>query len=141
MKQKDGLTDEQVIKSRKINGDNSIGEYKKNSIIRLLINSLGDPIIRILLIALAVKTIVLFKNFDWYETLGIVIAIMAASFISSISEYGSDKAFANLMEEASNIKSKVKRNGIKKDRLVSASRSFRMFLFIISDDRRFFGRP
>jgi len=115
MKQKDGLTDEQVIKSRKINGDNSIGEYKKNSIIRLLINSLGDPIIRILLIALAVKTIVLFKNFDWYETLGIVIAIMAASFISSISEYGSDKAFANLMEEASNIKSKVKRNGIKKE--------------------------
>ena len=32
MKQKDGLTDEQVIKSRKEYGDNSIGEYKKNSI-------------------------------------------------------------------------------------------------------------
>ena len=110
MKQKDGLTDEQVIKNRKKYGDNSIGEYKKNSFIRLVINSLGDPIIRILLIALAVKTIFLFKNFDWYETIGILIAIMTASFISSISEYGSDKAFATLMEEASNIKCRVKRN-------------------------------
>lgn len=110
MKQKNGLTDEQVIINRKKYGNNSIGEYKKNSFIRLVINSLGDPIIRILLIALAVKTIFLFKNFDWYETIGIVVAIMAASFISSISEYGSDKAFATLMEEASNIKCRVKRN-------------------------------
>ena len=110
MKQKNGLTDEQVIINRKKYGNNSIGEYKKNSFVRLVINSLGDPIIRILLIALAVKTIFLFKNFDWYETIGILIAIMAASFISSISEYGSDKAFATLMEEASNIKCRVKRN-------------------------------
>ena len=111
MKQIDGLTNEQVIESRRNSGDNSIGEYKKNSFIGLVINSLGDPIIRILLIALAVKTIFLFKNFDWYETIGILIAIITASFISSISEYGSDKAFATLMEQLSNISCKVKRNG------------------------------
>ena len=111
MKQIDGLTNDQVIESRRNSGDNSIGEYKKNSFIGLVINSLGDPIIRILLIALAVKTIFLFKNFDWYETIGILIAIITASFISSISEYGSDKAFATLMEQLSNISCKVKRNG------------------------------
>ena len=110
MKQIDGLTDEQVIKSRKKYGDNNIGEYKKNSFIKLVINSLGDPIIRILLIALAVKTFFLFKSFDWYETIGILVAIFTASFISSISEYGSDKAFKLLMEEVSNIKCKVRRN-------------------------------
>lgn len=115
MKQIDGLTDEQVIESRKQNGDNSIGEYKKNSFIRLVINSFGDPIIRILLIALAVKTIFLFKNFDWYETIGILLAIVTASFISSISEYGSDKAFATLMEEVSNISCKAKRNNAIKE--------------------------
>lgn len=113
MKERDGLTDEQVVKSRKEYGNNSIGEYRKNSFIRLVINSLGDPIIRILLIALAVKTIFLFRNFDWYETIGILIAILTASFISSISEYGSDKAFASLMEEASNTNCRVKRNGKK----------------------------
>ena len=33
------------------------------------------------------------------------------SFISSISEYGSNKAFEKLQEETSKIKTKVKRNG------------------------------
>ena len=110
-----GLTDNEVLESRKKYGTNSIGEYKKNSFIKLIIESLADPIIRILLIALAVKTIFLFKNFDWYETIGILIAILTASFISSISEYSSDKAFKNLMNEVSNIKCKVKRNRKKEE--------------------------
>ena len=115
MKQINGLTDEQVIESRKKSGDNGIGGYKKNSFLRLVINSLGDPIIRILLIALAVKTLFLFKSFDWYETIGILLAIITASFISSISEYGSDKAFATLLQEVSNISCKVKRNNLKSE--------------------------
>ena len=108
---KDGLSDLEVEKSRKKNGSNVITSTKKNSFFSLLIESLGDPIIRILLIALAIKTIFLIKNFDWYETIGIVIAIFLASFISSISEYGSNKAFEKLQEESSKIKSRVKRNG------------------------------
>lgn len=108
-----GLTEEEVIKSREKHGTNDIGNYKKNSFISLVIQSLGDPIIRILLMALAIKTIFLIKSFDWYETIGIVLAIFMASFISSISEYGSDKAFASLMDEASKLKCRVKRNGKK----------------------------
>ena len=110
-----GLTDKEVVENRKKYGTNGLGEYKKNSFIKLVFESLADPIIRILLIALAVKTIFLFKSFDWYETIGILIAIFTASFISSISEYGSDKAFTNLMKEVSNIKCKVKRNGKKEE--------------------------
>ena len=45
------------------------------------------------------------------QTIGIVIAIFVASFISSISEYGSEKAFIKLQEEASKIKCRVKRDG------------------------------
>ncbi len=108
-----GLTEKEVVQNREKYGSNEIGNYKKNSLIRLVIESLGDPIIRILLIALALKTIFLFKSFDWYETLGILLAIFMASFISSASEYGSDKAFASLMDEAAKLKCRVKRNGQK----------------------------
>ncbi len=104
-----GLTEEQVVENRKKYGDNALVKKKKNSFLRLLLESLGDPIIKILLIALAVKVVVLFKNFDWFETIGILIAIFLASFISSISEYGSEAAFERLGEEAAKIKVKVRR--------------------------------
>ena len=108
-----GLKDEEVKISREKYGSNELSRTKKDSFLRLLINTLGDPIIKILLIALAIKTIFLFKNFDWYETIGIVVAIMLASFISTISEYGSEKSFEKLQEEVSKINSKVIRNGKK----------------------------
>ena len=105
------LNDKEVLLNRKKYGSNEIKTTHKNSFLHLLLESLGDPIIKILLIALAIKMIFLFKSFDWYETIGIVIAIFFASFISSISEYGSEKAFEKLQEESSKLKSKVKRNG------------------------------
>lgn len=105
-----GLTNNEVISNRKKYGSNIISEQKHDSFFKILLESLGDPIIKILLIALAVKTIFLFKDFDWFETIGIVIAIFLASFISSISEYGSEQAFSKLQEESSKIKTKVKRN-------------------------------
>jgi len=105
-----GLNDEEVKISRKKYGINSVNSTKQNSFLSLFIESFGDPIIKILLIALAVKIVFLFQDFDWFETLGIIIAIFLASFISSISEYGSEKAFKRLQEESSNIEVKVKRN-------------------------------
>ena len=108
---KNGLTDKEVIESREKNGNNTLESKKQESFFHLLIGTLGDPIIKILLIALAIKTIFLFQNFDWYETIGIVIAIFLASFISTISEYGSEQAFNKLQEESSKIKCRVKRNG------------------------------
>lgn len=111
MNTKNGLTEEEVIKNREKYGSNRITNKKNNSFIKLFIESLGDPIIRILIIALGIKLIFLIKDFDWYETVGIVIAIFLASFISTISEYGSEKAFEKLQEEASKIQCKVKRNG------------------------------
>ena len=107
-----GLTDKQVEESRRKYGTNEISQQKKNTFLKLLLESLGDPIIKILLIALAIKVVFLFKNFDWYETLGILIAIFLASFISSISEYGSEQAFSRLQEDSYSSLVKVKRNGL-----------------------------
>ena len=106
-----GLNEEEVLESREKNGSNIITNKKKNTFLEMFIQSLGDPIIRILIIALGIKLVFLIKDFDWYETVGIVIAIFLASFISTISEYGSERAFEKLQEDASKIKCRVKRSG------------------------------
>ena len=110
-----GLTQVEVEKNRKLYGNNSITDSEHNSFFKLLLESLGDPIIKILLIALAIKVVFLFKDFDYFETLGILIAIFLASFISTISEYGSEAAFRRLQEESSKIKVKVIRDNILKE--------------------------
>ena len=102
-----GLTNKEVIEQRKKYGSNEISRQKQKSIFKLFIESLGDPIIKILLIALGMKTIFLFHDFDWFETLGIVIAILIASLISTVSEYGSETAFKKLQETSSKLKCKV----------------------------------
>ena len=106
-----GLSNSEVVKSREEYGTNALVMVKKDSFFKQLIRSLGDPIIKILLIALGIKTVFLIQDFDWYETVGIVIAIFLASFISTISEYGSEKAFIKLQREAEAIKVKVRRDG------------------------------
>lgn len=105
-----GLTNEEVKKSREKYGTNEITKTKNKKIINIFVDNLGDPIIRILLIALAVKIVFLLKDFDWYETIGIVASILLASIVSTISEYGSEKAFEKLEKEASMIESKVVRD-------------------------------
>ena len=105
-----GLNNEEVKESRKKYGSNNISGKNTNTFFNLFIETLGDPIIKILIIALAVKTIFLFKDFDYFETIGIVIAILVASLISAISEYGSNKAFERMQEESSKINVRVRRN-------------------------------
>jgi len=107
---KRGLTEEEIKQSRKKYGNNSISGKNKNTFFSLFIETLGDPIIKILLIALVVKTVFLFKDFDYFETIGIVIAIIVSALISAISEYGSNKAFQRMQEESSKINIKVIRN-------------------------------
>jgi len=105
-----GLTDAEVKINREKYGTNDIEKTKNKNFINIFVDNLGDPIIKILLIALAVKLVFLMKDFNWYETIGIVVAILLASIVSTISEYGSEKAFEKLQEEASQITSKVLRN-------------------------------
>lgn len=106
-----GLTDEEVVKSRNKYGSNEIKKTNNNSFFKLLLESLGDPMIKILLIVLGIKVVFLFAEFDWFETLGILIAIFIASLISTVSEYGSNKAFQKLLENNNKKMVKVKRNG------------------------------
>ena len=108
---KTGLTSKEVEISRKVNGSNKLTEIKRKTFLGLLLESLGDPIIKILMLALVIKIVFLFKDFDWFETIGILIAILLSSFISTISEYGSEETFKRLQEDSESVKVKVKRNG------------------------------
>lgn len=47
-----GLTDKEVIESRNKYGTNEITKRKQNTFMHLLLESLGDPIIKILLLHL-----------------------------------------------------------------------------------------
>lgn len=105
-----GLNSNEVILSRNKNGTNKISENKKRTIFNLIIESLNDPIIKILLIALGVKILFFLNDSDIYETIGIIFAIILATVISSMSEYGSEKAFQKLSSSTSNLMVKVIRN-------------------------------
>ena len=107
-----GLTDKEVEINKIKYGTNELPNPKRRTIFKLIIESFGDPIIKILLIALAIKIVFLFKDYNWYETLGILIAIFLATLISTLSEYGSEEAFKKLQDDNKDIIVKTFRNNI-----------------------------
>ena len=70
-----GLNSEEVELNRRKYGTNDITNVKTKGFFKLLLESLGDPIIKILLIALMIKVVFLFQDSNYFETLGILIAI------------------------------------------------------------------
>jgi len=106
-----GLNEKEVTKSREKYGENSLTKKKRDGFLKKFIESFGDPVIKVLLIALAINTIFLFKSSDWFESIAIAVSIFLATFISTLSEYGNESAFEKLQEEALRINSRVKRNG------------------------------
>lgn len=106
-----GLTQQQVEQSRKKNGQNTLTKQKRNSFFKQFLSSFGDPIIKILLVALAINILFMFRSADWYESLGIAMAVFLATFVSTLSEYGSESAFEKLQEEADKVTCRVRRGG------------------------------
>ncbi len=104
-----GLTEEQVRESRKKYGSNTLSKKKRKSFFLQFLSSFGDPIIKILLVALAINILFLFQDADWFEAVGIAVAIFLATFISTLSEYGSESAFLELQRSAADITCRVHR--------------------------------
>ncbi len=105
-----GLSTSDVEKSRQKFGSNQIAINKRKTFLKQYFESFGDPTIKILLVALGLNLIFFIKNFNWYESVGIAVSIILATFVSSISEYGSQLAFEKLMEDAQKIKCNVWRD-------------------------------
>ena len=108
---KKGLTKEQVLKSRQEHGDNRLSEVKSEGFWEKLLSNFGDPMIKILCVALIINIIFAFLGqTEWYETVGIALAVILATFVSTFSEYRNENAFQKLQDEASKIKCKVYRD-------------------------------
>lgn len=115
-----GLTDKQAEESRQKYGDNSMTEQASESFWDKLKGNLGDPMIKILIVALLINVVLAVLGGvgvikegapEWYEPLGIFVAIALATLVSTFSEYRNENAFQKLQEEASRIMCKVYRNG------------------------------
>ncbi|MDY3286525.1 MAG: cation-transporting P-type ATPase [Eubacteriales bacterium] len=106
-----GLTAAQVSASRTRYGDNSLPERAKKSFFSSLLENLRDPIIRVLLFALAANAALAFRAFRWYESLGIVLSIVFSTLVSALSERGSESAFARIQAEAQRTVVRVLRGG------------------------------
>ena len=106
-----GLSDQEVSESRQTNGANVVTTQESEGFYVKLLANLKDPIIVILLVALAVTVFLAALGFaPWYEGLGIAIAVVAATLIATWSEYSNESEFQRLLEEASKVKVKVFRN-------------------------------
>ena len=78
---------------------------------RCFFENLGDPVIKILLAALVVNIFLVFRGNDIIETIGIATSVLLSTFISTLSERGSEAAFRRLEEECSHASFSVYRDG------------------------------
>jgi calcium-translocating P-type ATPase len=106
-----GLTSLQAEESKSKYGDNKLTEQETEGFWSKFKSNLGDPMIKILCVALVINVIFAFLGqTEWYESVGIAIAVFIATFVSTFSEYKNENAFQKLQEEASQIICKVFRN-------------------------------
>lgn len=114
-----GLTASEVEKSRQEHGSNRLSETKGETFWQKLKGNFDDPMIKILIVALLVNVAIFIMgqvgvieaSVEWYEPLGIALAVVLATFVSTISEYNNESAFQKLQDEASKILCKVYRDG------------------------------
>lgn len=107
-----GLSPRQVQEARRAHGENRFSEVKRRGFWRRFFSNLGDPVIKVLLAALAVNLLLLFRGRDWFETVGIAVSVFLATFISTLSECGSEAAFNRLCESCGTAYCRVRRGKV-----------------------------
>lgn len=106
-----GLTAEEIILSREKYGDNSLVKEKTKGFLRKFFENLSDPIIKVLLLAVLAEIVFTLGRCNWWETGGIIAAVIIATTVSTVSEYGSEKAFLKMQEDNDAVSVSVIRNG------------------------------
>lgn len=108
-----GLTSQQVEESRRKHGANTLTEIPPDPLWKKILEGFKDPMLMILLVALVVQVALFFLGqAEWFEPVGILIAILVANGVSSISENKQEgKASALKAEEEAKETAKVIRDG------------------------------
>lgn len=107
------LNDSEVQSSREQYGSNVLTELPREPLFRKFLNNLSDPMIIILLCALAIQLVLFFMGrAEWFEPVGILVAVLIAGGVSSITEYQQEeKASALKHQQEDGEMTKVIRNG------------------------------
>ena len=109
----EGLSKKAVEESRKRYGTNALTQIPPEPLWKKILEGFKDPMIMILLVALVVQAVLfLLGEAEWFEPVGILIAIMIANGVASISENKQEnKASALKEEEEAKETAKVVRDG------------------------------
>ena len=96
-----GLNSKEVAESRQKHGANTLTQIPPDPLWKKILEGFKDPMIMILLVALIVQVVLFFlKQAEWFEPVGILIAILIANGVASISE-SSQESKASALREAS----------------------------------------
>ncbi len=108
-----GLTSQQVEESRRKYGANTLTEIPPDPLWKKILEGFKDPMLMILMVALAVQVALFFLGqAEWFEPVGILIAILVANGVASVSENKQEgKASALKAEEEAKETAKVIRDG------------------------------
>ena len=114
-----GLTSEQVIASRHEHGDNVLTPPAREPLWKQFLHKFDDPLIKILLLALALSVGLSVYEFFWlhsgvsvlFEPIGIFLAIVLATLVGFLVEVNANKKFRLLNQTDDNVKVKVMRAG------------------------------
>ncbi len=94
-----GLSSDDVLLSAKLFGKNTFSKQKKRGFWSDFFGNLSDPIIRVLLGAMAVNILFTLHNINWVEIGGIAITVLIATLVSTVSEHSSGAAYEKLFAE------------------------------------------
>lgn len=108
-----GLSPQEVEESRRKHGANTLTQIPPDPLWKKILEGFKDPMIMILLVALLVQVVLFFMGqAEWFEPVGILIAILIANGVSSVSESKQEgKASALKAEEEAKEMAKVLRDG------------------------------
>ena len=107
-----GLTFQQVIESRAQNGENRLTPPPKTPMWRLFLEKFNDPVVRILILAAALSLAVGIVHGEYYETVGIFVAILLSTGIAFFFERDAQKKFDILNQINEETPYKVYRDGV-----------------------------
>ncbi len=107
-----GLQTSRVDELRKKFGTNTMTPPVREPLWKQYLQKFDDPIIRILLLAVAISTVVsVIKGSGLLDTLGIIVAVFLATGIAFFNEYRSSKEFDVLNAHRDDVAIKVIRDG------------------------------
>lgn len=114
-----GLTEQQVLESRRLHGDNVLTPPPRKSLWVQFLEKFDDPLIKILLVALLLSVGISLYELFWLgeglevllEPLGIVIALVLATLVGFLVEVNANKKFDLLNKTDDDVKVKVMRDG------------------------------